>query len=124
MLLDIGENVTDDAGRNIRTGKSAWKLKDGKLVGDGFKFQHHFATDDEWLNWSLKTKDINDLNGHLDYIEHALYENAQAVSKLAERISNNKNGPDHDDPSRSDKSNHQEAVDAASDQPKTEDQNE
>ncbi len=80
-----------------------------------FSFVHHFASDDDFLNWKLSVQNIEDLNDSLDNQMAEFHFFSQQLKKIENTVNEMKNGPDQKDPSRSMNSkNNTEAVDAAS----------
>lgn len=111
----------------------------------GLRFSNHFRTDDDWLNWKLSVKDVEELNASLDLHQYAFHnidqrlerieehegalqnflnspeykalfaKTAEETDQLRELEFQKQNGPDQNDPSRSDNTlNNPEAVGAAS----------
>jgi len=91
----------------------------------GFRFSGHFRTDDDWLQWKHNYKSIDDLNSFIEYQLHYTEEIRDKLERIENALSSTdlqaehkgqrkENGPDRDDPSRSEtSSNNQEAVGAA-----------
>lgn len=85
-----------------------------------FTFKDRFATDTDWANWSLRIKQIEDLEVTLDSMFHQMDLQTKYMREVAQRLSKLENGPDHEDPSRHSQNTSTGAAPTASDhQPKT-----
>lgn len=84
----------------------------------GFRFSDHFRTGDDWLQWKLSVKSIDDLNSRLDVQmgeHHYMDERLKRIENmLSQLVGEKQNGPG-ENPSRPENTkNNPEAVGAAS----------
>jgi len=86
----------------------------GVKYWDEFRFTEFFATDTDWANWKLEVKQVEDLENALAFMSHQMHLQTKYMQDIAKRLSAIENGPDHEDPSRSNSNNSTSAAPTAS----------